>query len=332
MDEKQKKLLRRGLFILLLLIILLFAMIWTGNLRCRAIPGMCNIYWGTQTLITGRTQPAILIVYDPNDSKGLGNPYLLENIITDKKHLGLHPSLENINYMSTEKLKGVSLVIVERSRVMSTNKLVMFQDYVAKGGRLIWIGDAGVELDTDRKGTTDKYLTQGDIDGTYDGNIVGNWARLDSEGYMIRFDEFIGVTYVDNFCNIKDCKEKFYKINNFDNKEIIVRAPDYMNGNLIPTPNHPLVYALRSTLPIRDDFAIVEVISNNPIPLKIDYGSRLFKDTNSSVGSSDVFPIIVTSNSNKVAYYAIPPESLAETDDKNGYYSVIENMIDGMIN
>ncbi|MEI8364262.1 MAG: hypothetical protein WCF78_02295 [archaeon] len=328
MDDKQKKIVRRSLFVLLLLIILLFAMIWTGNLRCRSVPGMCNIYWGTQTLITGRTQPSILIIYDPNDQTGLGNPYLLNNIISDKKHLGLHPSLENINYMSPEKLKGVSLVIVERARSMSTNNLTMFQNYVSKGGRLIWIGDAGV----DTKDRVDKYLTVGDVDGSYDGNIVGKWARLDNEGYMIRFDEFLGVSYVDTFCNVKDCKEKTYKINEYDNKSIIISYPDYSNGNLIPSPDHPLVYALKSTLPIRDNFAIVEVIGNNAVPLKIDYGSKLFKDTNTSVGGGDVFPAIVTSNSNKVAYYAIPPEYLSEDEDEDKYFSIIENMIDGMIN
>ena len=149
---------------------------------------------------------------------------------------------------------------------------------------------------------------------------------------MIRFDEFLGVSYVDTFCNVKDCKEKTYKINEYDNKSIIISYPDYSNGNLIPSPDHPLVYALKSTLPIRDNFAIVEVIGNNAVPLKIDYGSKLFKDTNTSVGGGDVFPAIVTSNSNKVAYYAIPPEYLSEDEDEDKYFSIIENMIDGMIN
>jgi hypothetical protein len=267
-------------------------------------------------------------VYDPSDDTGLGNPYLLNNIISDKKHLGLHPTLENINYMSSEKLKGVSLVIVERSRKMSTTQLIMFQNYVSKGGRLIWIGDAGVEI----KDRVDKYLTTGDIEGTYDSNLVGKWARLDNEGYIIRFDEFIGVSYIDTFCNVKDCKEKSYKVNEYDNKSIIVRSPDYVNGNLIPSSNHPLVYALKNKLPIKDDFAIVEVLGNNAVPLKVDYGSNLFKDTNENVGDTEVFPIIVTSNSNKVAYYALPPEYLSEDDDKDKYYSIIENMIDGIIN
>ena len=38
---------------------------------------------------------------------------------------------------------------------------------------------------------------------------------------------------------------------------------------------HPLVYGLKSNLPIYDNYSIVTLIEPNPVPLKIDFGSIL---------------------------------------------------------
>ena len=66
-------------------------------------------------------------------------------------------------------------------------------------------------------------------------------------------------------------------------------------------------------------------------PLKLDYGSRLYKDSNVSYGSEGVFPLIILSNSNRVAYYAMPPEYLIQESDKDKYYSIVENMLYGLL-
>ena len=82
-------------------------------------------------------------------------------------------------------------------------------------------------------------------------------------------------------------------------------------------------------LPIYDNYTIIKQTEPNPVPLKIEYGSNLFDEDKNSYGK--VFDAIVTSNSNLVAYYAIPPEYLAEDDDEEKYYSIIWNMFDGMV-
>jgi hypothetical protein len=67
-------------------------------------------------------------------------------------------------------------------------------------------------------------------------------------------------------------------------------------------------------------------------PLKLDFGSTHFDSEKISYGNEEgIFPLIILSNSNKVAYYAMPPEYLIEENDKEKYFSIIENMIYGMV-
>lgn len=320
-----KKQIWKIIIVVFMLIILLYLLVWAGTIRCRNVPGMCSLYWGTQTLITGKKQPSILIVYNPSDIDGLGNPYLLEKTIKDNKVIGMNVRLENINYLSEEKLKKEAMVIVTKSRNISTPKLEMFMNYVTRGGRLVWMADAGVETET----STDTYLTKGDIEGTFDGNVINGWARLNSENYMIRFDDFLGVSYKNNYCNIKECETKIYNVGGSLQMEF--KRPLSNNGVLVPSSEHPVVYGLRSYLEVKDNFSIVEVTKPMTTPLKLDYGSRLYKDQNVSYGEQGVFPLIVLSNSNRVAYYAMPPEYLIEEDDKAKYISVVENMMYGML-
>lgn len=329
MSPKRKKLLTKILIIIVILFIALYLFTWTGNIRCSKVPGLCGIYWGSQSLITGKSQPSVLIVYDPYDVDGLGNPYLLKKTLEDNKRVGVHPAIENINYLSPEKLNGYSLVIVEKAKQISTKNLETFMNYVSKGGRLIWIGDAGTEISKNE----DKLLTTGDIEGTYDSNIIGGWARLNNDNYMIRFDEFLEVRYITTYCQIKECIEKEYKVPGYNNQTIIIKYPDHINGKLVPSSKHPLVYALKDYLPTKDDFAIVELLRPVVTPLKLDFGSNLYNniDKDVSFGQNGVFPLIVVSNSNRVVYYALPPEYLIEEDDETGYFSIIENIISGML-
>jgi len=326
MEKNTKVWLGRGIFLLILIFIALYILVWTGNIRCRSVTGMCSVYWGIQTVVTGKQQPSILIVFDPNDSEGLGNPYLLDRLLSDKTSVGMHPTTQNINYLSPDMLTNTSLVIVEHATKISTQKLETFMNYVSKGGRLIWIGNAG----TKGESPADKLLTKGDEEGSTDKNIIGGWARLNNYDYMIRFDEFLGARYETTYCDLKECLEKNYKINpGISNETITIKYPDHVNGTLIPSSNHPLVYALREYLQVSDNFAIVQETIPNNTPLKLDYGSNLYSDAKTSVGQ--VFPLIIVSNANKVAYYAIPPEYLCEDDDKEKYLSIIENMIYGML-
>ena len=115
------------------------------------------------------------------------------------------------------------------------------------------------------------------------------------------------------------------------NNIIKVLTPEQENGSLVPTQNNPFTYAMTQYLNVKDNFSIVKELSSNITPLKLDYGSKLFKNSTTAVSDSSVFPLIVVSNSNRVAYYAMPPEYLVEPTDKKKYYSIIEDMIDGML-
>lgn len=306
-EQKQSeyKWLVRIVFLLVIILVALFVFIWTGTIRCRSVPGGCNIYWGIMTIITGKQQPSVLILYDPTDNKGLGNPELLKDLLTDRKGVAIHPSLSDIRYLNSDQLKSVSLVVVERARKISTLQLMTIRNYIAQGGRLVWIGDAGVE----------EYSEKGDMLYVGVENEKKNgWVRLTDSNVIIFFNRTLGVNFVANFCDIRDCD-----------------VGDKYTGKLVPSSDTaPLVYGLKSNLPIYDNYAIVTLLEPNPVPLKIDFGANL-RDANNT-GYGDIFEAIVTSNSNRVAYYAIPPEYLAEEKDKDKYYSVIYNMFDGMVN
>jgi hypothetical protein len=299
MDKKNKVWIGRIIFLIIILIISLYMFTWTGTIRCSSVPGLCNVYWGVQSIVTGKAQPSILIVYDPKPNAGMGNPELLRELISDRSIVGMHPNMANINYLSSDQLKHVSLVIVEHARQISTTNLITFLNYVNQGGRLVWIGDSGIE-----KSVEDSYFVN-PATKEYDG-----WTRTTDENMLIRFNAFLGAKYLTSFCDIKDC------------------SSDIKTGKLVSQSDHALVNGLRNNLPIYDNYCIVKLTASNPTPLKVDYGSNLINNDGKDFGST--FPMIITSNSNRVTYYAIPPELLNEETDDDKYLLIIENLIDGM--
>jgi len=304
MDQNKKKWTGRIIFLIVIILITIYILIWSGTIRCRVIPGGCNIYWGIQTLVTGKNQPSVLILYDPTDSDAMGDPELLKDVLSDRKLIGATVNLGNINYLSPDQLKNTSLVIVDKARKVSTLQLLTFIDYVGQGGRLVWIGDSGTI-----KGQGDQYFDSNSEIYPYN----NGWVRVTENNTLLKFNEFIGVNYVTNFCDLKEC------------------GPKVITGKLVSHGNSPLIFGLNPNLQIYDNYSIVKTIdSRSPVPLKIDYSTNLFDNNQKSYGS--VFPAIVTTNSNRVAYYAIPPEYLVEEDDKQKFISIISNMFDGMVN
>jgi hypothetical protein len=292
----------RVIFLAIIIIISLYVMIWSGNIRCSKLPAGCDIYWGIQSKITGKNQPSVLILYDPEDNEALGDAELLKKLLTNRDIAGVHPNMGNINYLSSDQLLNTSLIIVDQARKISTTNLITFMNYVNQGGRLVWIGDSGTQ-----KTIEDEFFVN-PITKEYNG-----WRRVTDDNMLIRFNSFLGVEYIDKFCNIKDCSEGI------------------KTGELISQSDHLLVRGLREDLEIYDDYALVKVIESNPTPLKVDYGSNII-DNKTHKDYGNIFPLIVTSNSNRVAYYAIPPEYLCEDDDENKYLLIIENLIKGMLN
>ncbi|MCD6434659.1 MAG: hypothetical protein J7L14_03530 [Candidatus Diapherotrites archaeon] len=293
-----------------LLFALLVVLTYTGIVKCSALPGWCSVYW----TIFG--QPKILIVYG---NSGLGNPELLRDIIADPiTGTGIRPVMMHISRIGLGNLNQFDLVIVERCRKMSSRQIKMFVDYALAGKRLIWTGDAGVEVSNEKE-----LVYKDEIDENAEHIPLNPWIRkLDSE--YIFLDELLGVRYIGNFCNLKNCPQ---------GEAISV-------GLLVPesTREHPLIKGLATNLSLyifpNEDFAVVELLANVPtnVVLSLDFGSNLILQSGRELGNS--VPLIVTSGiGERVAYYAMPPEMFAnpKLEEEKRYYSIPLKMIKGMI-
>ncbi len=300
--------------LLALIFALLFALTWTGFLKCRAVPGWCGIYYGITNLADGG-KPDVLIVYG---NSGLGNPELLEEILSDPNVTSIRPRLVHISHVNSGNLKEYNMVVVEKARQMSSEQLKMFIEYVNGGGYLVWTGDAGVEPLHE-----DELLYE---DETKDGGEhipINAWTRK-SGNEIINFDQLISVRYIANFCDVKPCSNS-----------LETRA-----GLLVPetTRKNPLIRGLSTNLVLNvfeeEDFAIVERVSGgvSTAVLDIDYQANLFDDAGNEYGSGS--PLIVQSGfGERVAYYALPPEYYAnpKLEQENKYLTLIGKMYTGMV-
>lgn len=287
-----------------MLSVLLYLLTWTNIIRCRAIPGWCDVYWA----INRSGQPSILIV---SGSEGLGDPELLKQALADPNYIHVPSQVQDISMVNLGNLKKYDLVIVEKARKISTAKLKAFVDYVNEGGRLVWTGDAGTEL-----AENDEYLFKDERTEGEEHEIIGAWARRDADD-QVNFDQLISVEYLANYCMIKKC------VSSTPWQGILVTDPDRQ---------HPLVYGLKQGLSMRGDFAIVKELGDSISTrvLSLDWQSNLQGTDGKDYGN--ILPIIVTSGyGERVAYYAIPPEQFVSPDQKEKYYSIIENLYLGML-
>ncbi len=120
----------------ILFFILIFSLVNFGYMRCDDIPGFCSIYYG----IKGK--PRVAIVHGDG---AMGNPERLKNSMP--KAVGKFPAWIDIDSVKTKGLlDDYQLVVVEGPKEIPTQSLKVFTDYVQKGGRLVWVGNAGTEL------------------------------------------------------------------------------------------------------------------------------------------------------------------------------------------
>ncbi|MFA5126107.1 MAG: hypothetical protein WC462_03840 [archaeon] len=311
-EKEQVDLIVKIVGVILLAFVVLFLLTWSGIVACKSVsPYWCDAY----DFIVGG--PRVLIVH--GDS-GLGTPEKLKTYLQDPRFVGANAvDLQHVERISLGTLKKYKLVIVEQARMLSVEQMEMFQDYVIKfGGRLVWVGDSGVE----RPEGEVKQLTDSNTGQT----LINNpWIRVKEtdEAYnVISFDEFLGLRYIDTYCKEVECNANFFTAGTIESE---------------PTGNHPLIFGTASILNFKinkeRDFAIVKQISNSAnsnIVLYLNFGGNIVGKEN-TIGKS--IPLIATSNigaggAERVAYYAYPPEWFYED---NNYFYYLKNMYYGML-
>lgn len=295
-----------GMAIVLVLAIL-GLLTWSGIISCRDVPGFCSVYYAI------KGPPKTLIVFGET---GLGNPALLAQELRNRSGAAAtNISQQDVEFVSAGNLKQFDLVVVTRARKIPTRTLKAFMEYVDGGGRLVWTGDAGIELSRD-----DQFLYANDVDANAPRRLISPWARKDvTEQEAIRFDRYISVNYINNYCNVRAC------------------VGEQQVGPLVPEAgaDHKLIYGISNNLKLYGDFALVEDqgIGSTRV-LSVDTQTNLIEknafDNNSSRDIGKVFPIIVTSGiGEKITYYAIPPEILAQPPMQ--YKLFVENLYDGIL-
>ncbi len=122
--------------LVILVFILLFLLANFGYISPCSIPGFSGVYYGI------KGYPRIAIV---SGSDGMGDAEKLRNILIQRKNV--FPVTLDVEDLKTGGvLDNYQMVIVDHAKTIDTAALYAFRDYVQKGGRLVWIGDAGTGL------------------------------------------------------------------------------------------------------------------------------------------------------------------------------------------
>lgn len=306
-DAMMKNIIHLGI-LLVLIVALLAVLIFTGILGCNVVPSGCDAYY---FLVKGG-QPSLLIAFG---SGGLGDHVKLEAVLNNRQIIKGSVRTMPIDRLSKGNINDYDLIIVENAKQLCTSQLKMFEDYVTKGGRLVWTGDAGTE-----KCEEDSYLLDSErFEGGTD-KVIGPWARRDGSK-QVSFDEFLGLNYKDNFCNLSNC----------DGSEI---------GRIEITNNeHKLTKGLSPTIPFSQDFAIVKLNKGGTVRLVavLDYGTNFLGESTGlpwlESGRTDFGKNLVFISSSqigeRVAYYATPIEAFVQ--EEKPYRALIEQMYYGLL-
>jgi len=309
------KLAVRVLVLILLVFILLYILTWTNTLKCKSIPGWCNVYYAL------KGKPKVLIAFG---DEGLGDPELLTAAMMRPAGLGVRPVALHIDNIKPGNLKEYDLVIVERARKMSSEKVKMFVDYVNTGGNLIWTGDAAAEAES-----SDEYLYKDELgDENAPHEMINVWARKAGNNAVL-LNELLSLEYVCNYSNIRGPS-----------------THETLVGSLIVlNPENPFVYgispSLRFYITPETDFAFVKPIERGTSTsiMVLDFGSKV---TYEGKAYSKTMPFIVTNAKGNVfglkigenvAYYAMPLEYFVHEalSPEHRYASIIDRMYIGML-
>ncbi|MBI1974084.1 hypothetical protein HYS54_04690, partial [Candidatus Micrarchaeota archaeon] len=120
----------------ILIFVLLFVLTRFGYMRCSDVPGFCGIYYS----IVGT--PRIAIV---GGTDGMGDPEALRGLIAERT--GRFADLIPLDQLTAGGvLDNYQVIIVDKARKIDTATLKTFSNFVSRGGKLVWIGDAGTQL------------------------------------------------------------------------------------------------------------------------------------------------------------------------------------------
>jgi len=311
------------LILLILLFSLFFILIHFNILTCGAVtPAICDLYYG----IISNGKPKILIV---SGEEGIGDPDLLYETLKSPKFRA-DVTLKNIELATLPMLQQHQLVIVEKAREMSISELKMFEEYVNQGGKLVWIGDAGTtapEFESDKN----YFLKYSERKKGGSESFISPWARK-SGSKQVSFDYVLGVEYIGNYCEIKECKD------------------DYTGFLSILNQNDRLTLGISQNLKIYGDFSLVKINTDSyqKTLAILDYGSNIIAEPPKEYfwleqkkhQFGKEFPAIVSTGlGGRVAYYSFPPEYFISekmpidpaTGKRIQYWGILENMYYGML-
>jgi len=264
-----------GILVLSLLVILYVATRY-GFIHCSVLPHWCDVYSSVNSLLYGRVYPNVLLLY--GDS-GLGEPKLVANYIrnTCRYHVMEMPA----DSVSFGNLQNYDVVIVERARKLSASQLEMLWDFAASGGRLVLIGDVGVEAPD-----PEEYLTWEDLGEENKEGIVNPWDRKKEDGTVIQFGTMLlGLKYVGNG-----------------------GTPGQFSGEVL-TQDDILTDGLPRRLDLETEFAATKVVGNSVLgPQTL---AATIVNAEAVGGEEPPYPALVRIGY-RIVYIAYPPELAGE--------------------
>lgn len=325
MDVKKENTLMHIAFLGALLAGLLFVLVYFNIVSCGFYSSAgCDIYY---SLIAGG-KPKIMVI---SGDEGLGNPAFLVQILRSSK-FGARVTHKELDVVSLPNLQENQLVIVEKAQEMSISELKMFQDYVNRGGKLVWIGDAGTRSSSENWADGNYFLRENQRKEGASGDYIGPWARREGDK-QVALDVLLGVNFRANYCELAECK-----------------LPQYIGNFEFVDTEERIVYGLGQGLVFYSDFSVVKLNSDGYQTnlAFMNHGSDLIAEPpgdnfwlkGERINFGNEFPVIVSSGvGGRVVYYAFPPEYFVSEnmpiDEKTGrriaYWAMMENLYYGML-
>lgn len=322
--SKENYALHLGILIVLV-VALFFVLVHFRAIPCNSIhPAACDVYY---SVIAGG-KPKILIVHSQS---GMGDPNYLYDVLKSPK-FSARVNIRDLEVVSLPILLENQVVIVEKANKMGIEDLKMFEEYVNRGGKLIWVGDAGtIAPETESDANYFLKFSERKVGGS--DAYIGPWARK-SGSKQVSFDYLLGVNFRANYCEVVACGSGNELAGHFD----------------IPDPSKQLVSGVSAALPFYGDFSIVKQNDDayQNVEAYLNYGFNLIGTPTANYiwlpkerqNFGKTLPLIVSSGfGGRVAYYSFPPEYVVgpsmPIDKKTGqqiaYWGIVENMYYGML-